>query len=60
MLDARLGWRNAALLGLVLGMAMLLPFGRQTNLNIGDPDDTFQRKACFCGANPWTYSGPRR
>ena len=44
-LPARFGWRNALPLACVLAPAVLAPFwGRQTSLNLSDPDDTFQSR----------------
>ena len=42
---SRFGWRNALMAGLVLSAVFLLPYwGRQTHLNLSDPEDTFQTR----------------
>lgn len=44
-LPARFGWRNALPLACVLLPVLLALFwGRQTSINLGDPDDTFQAR----------------
>lgn len=45
VLIARLGWQRATLIGLILVPAMLLVCaGRQTNVDLSNPDDTFQTR----------------
>jgi len=42
---AGLGWRNALPITVVLGLVLMAPFwGRQTELNLDDPEDTFQAR----------------